>query len=154
MPDKQGRLSRAEAEAVIRGGGSVSIGGKLYNSVDRLPTEADFAKGDDKAEDAARAKLQATIADAQKQLADLGQSQAGRFGTAAPGPEPTVAGGTRAAADRAGAHPAGEPEPEFHGHKLSSFDNKTDDEILATPGVGDATLKEIKAAQRKRDRAR
>jgi len=154
MPDNQGRLSRAEAETIIRGGGSVSIGGKLYTSVEKLPTEADFAKGDNKAEDAARARLQAQIADAQKQLADLGQSQAGQLGTAEAGPTATVTGGTRAAADRTGTHPAGEPEPEVHGHKLSYFDGKSDDEILAVRGIGPEALKDVKAAQRKRDRAR
>lgn len=47
-----------------------------------------------------------------------------------------------------------EDEPTFGGHPLSAFDGLDDDEILKMEHVGDATLKKVKAAQRKRDQAR
>lgn len=39
-------------------------------------------------------------------------------------------------------------------HPLSFFDGKTDEQILSTPGVGEATLADIKKAQAKRDKAK
>jgi hypothetical protein len=47
-----------------------------------------------------------------------------------------------------------EDEPTFHGHRLSEFDNLSDEQITNTPGIGDVTLKEIRAAQKKRERRR
>lgn len=39
-------------------------------------------------------------------------------------------------------------------HPLSFFDGKTDEQVLATPGIGEATLADIKKAQAKRDKAK
>lgn len=66
--DEKGRITRAGAEQVIREGGSVAIGGKLYQSIDKLPNEAEFAKGDKDSGVGAKARLEKTIADAQAQL--------------------------------------------------------------------------------------
>lgn len=73
--DKNGKLTRAGATQVIQAGGSVIIGKQLYTKAENLPGEADFAKGDPDVEAAAAARLQQTIADAQKQLAQLGGGQ-------------------------------------------------------------------------------
>jgi hypothetical protein len=72
MYDDKGNITRAGAEQVIRGGGSVSINGKLYQTVESLPDESVFAAGNPKAEADARAKLEKQIADAQAQLQRLG----------------------------------------------------------------------------------
>lgn len=68
MYDANGKLTRAGAVDVIKGGGSVLVNGKLYTNVDRLPGEAEFAKGDTAAEKAARARLQQTLRETQVQL--------------------------------------------------------------------------------------
>jgi hypothetical protein len=56
---------------------------------------------------------------------------------------------------RAAAPPADdeeeEEEPEFAGNPLSFYDGKSDEEIDALPGVGEKTLKDIRAAQKARD---
>jgi hypothetical protein len=73
MYDKNGKLTREGAIKVIQSGGSVLFNKNLYTKVESLPNEADFAKGDEQAEAAARASLQKTIDDAQKQLSQLGK---------------------------------------------------------------------------------
>lgn len=85
--DDKGRLTRAGAEAVIRSGGSVSIGGRTYATLAALPDEAAFAKGDTRAEDAARDRLRQQAADIQRQLAALDQG-GGNVGAQQPGPRP------------------------------------------------------------------
>jgi hypothetical protein len=42
-------------------------------------------------------------------------------------------------------------EPQFHGHPLSYFDGKSDEEVLAVKGIGQATLDKIREAQAERD---
>lgn len=42
-----------------------------------------------------------------------------------------------------------EDEPTFGGHPLSAFEGKSDEDVLAMDGVGEATLKKVKSAQRK-----
>lgn len=69
--DDKGRLTRAAALQIIASGGSVAMGGNIYTRADTLPSEADFAKGDEKAEREAKARLEKTIADAQAQLTSL-----------------------------------------------------------------------------------
>lgn len=49
---------------------------------------------------------------------------------------------------------AGEDETHFHGKALHELDGLTDDEVLALDGFGPATLKQVKAARRKRDNAK
>ncbi len=70
--DENGNITREGAESVIRGGGSVSIKGRLYASIDKLPDEATFAAGDAKSEANAREKLAKVISDAQAQMQRLG----------------------------------------------------------------------------------
>jgi hypothetical protein len=50
---REGKLTRAGMEHAIRTGGSVTINGAVINTLDRLPTEVDLARGDDVAEAAA-----------------------------------------------------------------------------------------------------
>ncbi len=71
MYDKTGKLTRAGAEQIIAEGGSVSINGNLYTSVENLPSEADFAKGDQDAENAARENLLRQQKAIEEQLAKL-----------------------------------------------------------------------------------
>lgn len=42
-----------------------------------------------------------------------------------------------------------EDEPTFGGHPLSEFEGKSDEDILKMEHVGEATLRKVKAAQRK-----
>lgn len=49
---------------------------------------------------------------------------------------------------------AGGEEPAFAGRPLRFYDGKSDEDVLAVDGVGEATLKDIKAARRARDRRR
>lgn len=71
MYDEKGRLTREGAINQIKAGGSVLINGKLYNKVENLPGEADFAKGDTTAEDSARESLLKQKADIEAQLKSL-----------------------------------------------------------------------------------
>jgi hypothetical protein len=69
--DAKGKLTRAGAEQVIRSGGSVSFGGRVITSVDKLPSDAEFARGDAAAERAARARLEEQRRAIDAQLAGL-----------------------------------------------------------------------------------
>jgi hypothetical protein len=72
--DDKGRLTRAGAESVIREGGSVFLAGKHYTRVETLPGEAEFAKGDPKAEAAAKARLVEQRKALDAQIAELDES--------------------------------------------------------------------------------
>ena len=72
--DDKGRLTRAGAESVIREGGSVFLAGKHYLTIDALPGEAEFAKGDPKAEAAAKARLVEQRKALDAQIAELDES--------------------------------------------------------------------------------
>lgn len=69
MYDKQGKMTRAGMEQVIRDGGSVLHGGKLHTRLDTLPTAADLAAGDEQATAEALAGIEAQqkSLDAQRQ---------------------------------------------------------------------------------------
>lgn len=82
MYDAKGKLTRSGAQQAIAEGGSVLIDGKLYVNAANLPGEADFAKGDQLAENAARENLIRQQQAISEQLAKLGQS---------PTPTPAVA---------------------------------------------------------------
>lgn len=69
--DEHGRLKRTAAVEIIKNGGSVAVGGTVYATVESLPSEADFAKGNKAAEADARKRIEATIADGQAQLKSL-----------------------------------------------------------------------------------
>src|SRR5262245_34963989 len=58
------QLTRQQMEAIIRGGGSVSIGGKVISRIDQLPSATELA-GDNPE------KLAATIEDLDSQIAAL-----------------------------------------------------------------------------------
>lgn len=81
-------LSRAEMEAVIAGGGSVLIGGRIIARAEDLPGEAELAQGDPAAEAAATDKLRTQMAALQEQLTALQEQQSAR---AAPAEEPAPA---------------------------------------------------------------
>jgi hypothetical protein len=75
-PEREnGKLTRNGALQVIRGGGSVIIGGKQIDREQDLPDEADFAGDDEAAQEAARQRLveQQKLIDAQ--LNKLGTSK-------------------------------------------------------------------------------
>jgi predicted flap endonuclease-1-like 5' DNA nuclease len=132
-------LTRPEMEQVIANGGSVLHSGRLLTRVEHLPTAADLAKGDPAAETVAANALKPQIADLQAQLNKL----------AAPA-QPAASGGTASMpdapglvetfgqqiADRLGA--AGFDTPE----KLAAA---SDADLLAIEGIGDGTLKKIRA---------
>jgi hypothetical protein len=73
MYNQKGTILRSAAETAIREGGSVLIGGRLYNRVELLPSEADFARGDEAAENAARENILRQRQALDDQLARLGQ---------------------------------------------------------------------------------
>lgn len=77
MYDDKGNITREGAEQVIREGGTVSINGKTYQTIDSLPDEASFAAGNPGAEAGVRDRLAKQIADAQAQLARLGPAPSG-----------------------------------------------------------------------------
>lgn len=83
MYDKNGKLTRAGAEQVIRDGGSAMIGGKLYSKAESLPDEAEFAKGDVAAENAARENLMRQRRELDEQIGRLGAGQSQQPATAA-----------------------------------------------------------------------
>lgn len=70
---KTGKLTRDGAIGQIRAGGSVLINGRLYGSIDKLPGEAEFAKGDKDAENVARERLIEQQHDIKRQLDSLGE---------------------------------------------------------------------------------
>lgn len=51
--------------------------------------------------------------------------------------------------------PAEEGEPTYgdENHSLAALDGMSDEELLQLPGVGEATVKKVHAARRKRDKA-
>jgi len=79
--DDKGRLTRAGAESVIREGGSVFLAGKHYTTAASLPGEAEFARGDPKAEAAARARLVEQKKALEEQIASLDESAKQQAGT-------------------------------------------------------------------------
>jgi hypothetical protein len=73
---KDGKLTRSGMEHVIRSGGSVLHDGTVYTKLDTLPSEADLAKGDADAENAARENLLRQREALDQQLASLGATKA------------------------------------------------------------------------------
>jgi hypothetical protein len=72
--DDKGRLTRAGAQQVIAEGGTVHLNGVFYGPGTELPSEADFAKGDPKAEAAARERLVEQRKALDAQIAGLDES--------------------------------------------------------------------------------
>jgi hypothetical protein len=68
-------MSRAQAEAIIKGGGSVMLGGynggQPIDSLDKLPDEVAFAVGDPEREDATLEELDARIKTLQEKRTSL-----------------------------------------------------------------------------------
>ena len=64
-------LSREEMVKVIAGGGGVIYNGRIITRVDRLPSEAELAKGDPEKEAATLAEIEKQIAELQAQKALL-----------------------------------------------------------------------------------
>lgn len=136
-------LTRNEMEAVITGGGSVIYNGQTISRLGDLPSAADLAKGDPEAEAAAANALQQQIADLQAQIAKLTQGNQPSSGSASlsldegtlttPGLVDTFG---QQVADRLAA--AGYDTPE----KLRGA---SDADLLAIEGIGDGTLKKIRA---------
>jgi hypothetical protein len=79
-------LTRDQMVAIIQRGESVMIGSEVYDSVDRLPSEAQLAQGDPAREEAALANLDAQLAAVQAQRALILNAQLARQG--APAGEP------------------------------------------------------------------
>ena len=64
-------LTYEQMKAIIDGGGSVSLHGRLISEVKHLPTQAELAVGNPAAEKAALSDLQAQLAELQAQIALL-----------------------------------------------------------------------------------
>jgi outer membrane protein TolC len=90
-------LTRDQMVAIIQRGESVMIGSEVYDSMDRLPSEAQLAQGDPAREEAALANLDAQLAAVQAQRELILRSQLARQGAPAgaegqpPAPPPQVA---------------------------------------------------------------
>jgi hypothetical protein len=101
-----GKLTRAGMERVIKEGGSVLDGHRLYTTTESLPSEAALAKGDPGKEAAAMAKLQEQMAEIQRQMHELGGSRDERdlpFVTTSPVPPGGgIVAGTLGEGDTAG----------------------------------------------------
>lgn len=166
MYDVNGKLTRAGAEQAIKEGGVVTIGKTMYSRVEQLPPETEFAVGDaeatQKALDGLKAqraqldeqekRLLAENARVEQAKKDAAKAQAERERAEA---KAKAGAGTQSPQGGPGA-PAGtsEPEAEFAGRPLSAYDGKSDEELDAMENVGPATVKEIRAAQKDRDRKR
>jgi hypothetical protein len=61
---------------IIKGGGSVMVGGRIIDSINDLPSEVDLAKGDASATQSVRKSLEETKANAERELAKLDQEPA------------------------------------------------------------------------------
>lgn len=72
---RDGKLTRAGMEHVIRSGGSVVHEGKVYSKMEHLPSEADLAKGDADAEAAALENINRQRAQLDAQEAQLKASK-------------------------------------------------------------------------------
>jgi DNA uptake protein ComE-like DNA-binding protein len=127
-------LTRTEMEKAIAEGGSVLVKGAIIARVEDLPTAAEIAQGDPAKEAAARQDLEAKVADLQSQLALL-QGGAGQSGTQA---QPDLALDDAALAQKL---------------RAAGFDTAekivaaSDEELLKVPGVGQATVNKLRAAQ-------
>jgi hypothetical protein len=88
--DAAGKLTHAGMEWTIQHGGGVMIGGQVITRLDDLPSEAELARGNEAAEAALAASLDAQIAALSAQRASVGQGKA-----AAPATTFTVAGEDR-----------------------------------------------------------
>jgi hypothetical protein len=133
-----GTLSRGEMEAAIAEGGSVLYGGHLISRVQDLPSAADLARGNPEQEAAAAAALEAQIAALQAQRAQLGQAAPTSQSGAAPTTEhPFVTVVGEEQADRLVL--AGYETPD-------AVKSASDEELLAVEGVGQATLRKLRAA--------
>jgi hypothetical protein len=73
-------LTRDQMVAIIQRGESVMIGSEVYDSLDRLPSEAQLAQGDPQREEAALANLDAQLAAVQAQRELILRSQLSRQG--------------------------------------------------------------------------
>ncbi len=135
--DANGRLTYASMQSAVRSGRSVMYKGRIISQAANLPTELEYAQsvGDKSAVQQAAAAQEKRIADLQAEL-DRMKAAAGN----GPSRQPQGQGG-------------GE-EPVIAGRPLSAYDGKSDQELDAMEGVGPATVKEIRAAQKERDRTR
>lgn len=121
-------LTRAQMEQVIRDGGSVLHSGQVITKIANLPTEAALAAGDPAAEAAAAASLQAQMAALQAQLDVLKATPTTPAAPATPTYDAISESlGEAGFADQAAVKAA------------------SDEQLLAVPGIGQATLKKLRA---------
>lgn len=72
LRDENGKLTRAGMEAVLKEGGSVQLSdGRTVTKTEELPTAAELAKGDPKAEREVEGELKAQMKALQAQLDEL-----------------------------------------------------------------------------------
>lgn len=137
-------LTRAEMEQVIREGGSVLHGGRLISQVEQLPSAADLAQGDPVAESAVANALQEQIANLQAQLNKLTSPASSALATSGGAPSTTPPASTPGLVETFGQQiadrliGAGLDTPE----KLAAT---SDADLLAIEGIGEGTLKKIRA---------
>lgn len=132
-----GQLSRAEMETAIRDGGSVLYGGQTLWQIGQLPSEADLAEGDPLAEAAVASALDVQIAHLTAQRARF--NARGQSATLQP---PTSAQGGLA---EALGQPAADALTAAGLDTPAALAAASDADLLAIPGIGDATLKKIRA---------
>jgi hypothetical protein len=145
-------VTRQDAEAAINAGGTFTFQGKTYSDVDKLPSAEEFAAKNREAAAEAREQLQKEIDDRQRQLDEADRLSAEANAKSA---QADAIRSGRARGGAAGTPTGADAETFGHGdnqYPLSHFDGMTDEQVLEVPGVGEATLKDIRKAQKKANR--
>jgi type IV secretory pathway VirB10-like protein len=144
-----GELTRAGMEQAIGGGGSVLHKGALHTKVDTLPSEAELAGTDVKAQDAALERIDAQQAELDRQRKAIADRRA-----AAQKAEAEAAKNKPAAGQQPGQQQGEGDNRKLHGHALHVYRNKVGNkqgaerlEVLkGFDGIGDAKAQEIEDA--------
>jgi hypothetical protein len=136
-------LTRAEMEAIIRGGGSIHHGGKLITKIAELPDDVDLAQSNDDLEAAAE-QLEREELELEQRRRKLSQRFRERENSElAPTSQerPSAFAGSPLPAEFV----ARDKLTEAGFDTLEKVEAATDEQLLAIRFVGDATVKDIRA---------